>query len=419
MAPRRAGRRVSNWRPLPISPGVSGSLAERNEPERRCPFDGLAGGIISQVQIEPADLRLRSLCRRPGEIQGDRMRLVGFGAAPRTAPIGEGTEALLAAFAEIGERSLAAAGERDQAPAGKVPALSLGEILGEIRADQIVAGAASASARRVAPIAISPAESTRTARRNEKLTFMASSSVRVAVSARHHATFRSDDSKHRPHARPPDPQRACGAARHRRAERDALKPSTPSRPPRVLSRRHDARRSATSPACSSAFRRLDLEVVYTVIENSHRGRPRPEPRLQALGDRRSPRDRATAQVRRRDRAARDEIVLAQDLVLRLQLDQSRLSPAQHRHRGCVRNRLPHRPMHRPCGQGRRRPRLLHELRARRLRRRDRSAARGGAPMLQGLLPDDRDRRRRQARRRCSIDFRVTGAEFLLIRAICT
>ena len=35
------------------------------------------------------------------------------------------------------------------------------------------------------------------------------------------ATFRSDDSKHRPHTRPPDPQRARGTARHRLAERDA------------------------------------------------------------------------------------------------------------------------------------------------------------------------------------------------------
>ena len=61
--------------------------------------------------------------------------------------------------------------------------------------------------------------------------------------------------------------------------------------------------------------------------------------------------------------------------------------------------LSHRSMHRPRRQGRRRPRLLRDLRARRLRRRDRGPAPGGNLLLQGLLPLALDRRSPRPRSR--------------------
>jgi hypothetical protein len=72
--------------------------AERNEPERRSPFDGLARRIVSEIEIEPADVSLGLFGGRRGEIQGGRVALVGLDTAPRAAPVGEWTESCLSAL---------------------------------------------------------------------------------------------------------------------------------------------------------------------------------------------------------------------------------------------------------------------------------------------------------------------------------
>jgi hypothetical protein len=71
--------------------------AERNEAKHRRPFDGLARRIVSEIEIEPPDVSVGLLGNRRGEIQGDRVELVGLDAAPRAAPVGKRTEARLPA----------------------------------------------------------------------------------------------------------------------------------------------------------------------------------------------------------------------------------------------------------------------------------------------------------------------------------
>ncbi len=70
--------------------------AERNETQRRCALDRLARSIVSELEIEPADLCFGRLCGWRGEIQGHRVQFVGVDATPRAASVRERTEARLA-----------------------------------------------------------------------------------------------------------------------------------------------------------------------------------------------------------------------------------------------------------------------------------------------------------------------------------
>jgi hypothetical protein len=70
------------------------------------------------------------------------VQFVGVDATPRAASVRERTEARLPSFSGIRKRSHAAAREREQTSAGEIrTALTLGEIFGEVSADQIMASA--------------------------------------------------------------------------------------------------------------------------------------------------------------------------------------------------------------------------------------------------------------------------------------
>jgi hypothetical protein len=77
--------------------------AERNQAERRGALDRFARRIVSEVEIETADLRLRRCGGPRSEVQGDGVRFVVLEASPRTPLIGKGTEAYFPALAGIGE----------------------------------------------------------------------------------------------------------------------------------------------------------------------------------------------------------------------------------------------------------------------------------------------------------------------------
>ena len=126
-----------------------------------------------------------------------------------------------------------------------------------------------------------------------------------------------------------------------------------------------------------AFRRARLEVIYTVIENlTQDGRDRSlDYKLSGFNIAKGSWE---ARVVEEIAPQEDEIVLPKtsssvfnstnlDYLLRnIGIEDVFVS------------RLLDRPVHRPCGQGRRRPRLLHDLRARCLHRRNGSAPRRGA-----------------------------------------
>ena len=151
-------------------------------------------------------------------------------------------------------------------------------------------------------------------------------------------------------------------------------------------------------ALLKSFRNAGLEVIYTVIEDlTADGRDRSlDYKLSDLG---FPKGSHEAQVVSELAPLPDEIVLpktSSSVFNSTNLDY------------LLRNMgiedvfvvgYLHRSMHRPCGEGWRRPRLLHDLRARRLRRGDRGASRGGAAMLQRILPHALHRRRARPRSR--------------------
>jgi hypothetical protein len=88
--------------PAPLA-GSKRIAAERNQAERRGALDRFARRIVSEVEIETADLRLRRCGGPRSEVQGDGVRFVVLEASPRTPLIGKGTEAYFPALAGIGE----------------------------------------------------------------------------------------------------------------------------------------------------------------------------------------------------------------------------------------------------------------------------------------------------------------------------
>ena len=83
--------------PAPLA-GSKRVAAEGNQAKGCGALDRLARGIVSEVEIETADLRLG----RRGEVQGDGVLFV-LKTLPPTPPIGKGTEACFPALAGIGE----------------------------------------------------------------------------------------------------------------------------------------------------------------------------------------------------------------------------------------------------------------------------------------------------------------------------
>ena len=150
-------------------------------------------------------------------------------------------------------------------------------------------------------------------------------------------------------------------------------------------------------ASIAACRRRGVEVVYTVIENLTRdGRDRSLD--YKLSDFFIAKGSREARVLDAHRARRGRDRHPQNVVERLQLDEYRLRAPQPRRGRPGRDRLPDRPVHRPHGEGRRRPGLLRHLPLGRLHGEHMGAASRGARDVFRLLPDDDDGRVAAARR---------------------
>ena len=196
------------------------------------------------------------------------------------------------------------------------------------------------------------------------------------------------DAKRAPHTRPADRQRPHSTSHRRRAERH-FRSGASEVQTRVLRARVDAR-DPQHKAFAGGVPARAPRVIYTAIENlTQDGRDRSlDYKLSSFNI-----AKGSWEARVIDEIAPQEDEIALPKTSSSVFNSTNLDDllAQYRHRGCVRHRLLDRPVHRPCGQGRRGSRLLHDLRARFMHRRNGGTPRRGAAMLQGLLPAAHDR----------------------------